>query len=226
MNTWGKWVAANAIGELVGLCGVFAAGFAFFSLVGEPKSAADILPLAGLTVVLGAFEGGIVGYAQWRVLRTMFPTIGSSSWLTATALGAIIAWLLGMIPSTVASFQSASSPHPPQEPSESTVLILAAGLGAVGGVILSFAQWRVLRRAAEGAGWWLPANAIAWAVAMPWIFFLVGATVAERRTASSIALFLGGLGVAGAVVGAIHGVFLVRVIKPRSEVWTRGRAAS
>jgi hypothetical protein len=49
-------------------------------------------------------------------------------------------------------------------------MLLAAGLGALGGVVLAFPQWLTLRRIVRGASIWIPANMLAWLVGMPIIF--------------------------------------------------------
>ena len=55
-------------------------------------------------VALGTLlEGVVVGAAQWRVLREPLPALSRGSWVEATAIGAGLAWLLGMVPSTVIS---------------------------------------------------------------------------------------------------------------------------
>jgi hypothetical protein len=41
--------------------------------------------------------------------------------------------------------------------------------------VLSFAQWRVLRKAAGRAGGWIPANMLAWMAGMPLIFWGIDA---------------------------------------------------
>jgi len=92
--------------------------------------------------------------------------------------------------------------------------VIANGLGAVGGAVLSFVQWLVLRKSMQGAPIWIPANMLAWMVGMPIIFW--GIDTAQRfNDLTSTIIFLGGvLLVTGLVVGAIHGAFLVRLAKP------------
>ena len=41
---------------------------------------------------------------------------------------------------------------PMEEPAQWVVLLLAAGMGAAGGAVLSFAQWLELRGKVKGAG--------------------------------------------------------------------------
>jgi len=209
--TWSSWVIANAFGELVGLGVVFACGFALFRFGGEPRTFLGALLYVVVAALLGAFEGAVVGWAQWRVLRDLFPALGRRAWVAATMVGAVVAWAMGMVPSTVAALHSAAAEAAPVEPPQVVAMLAAAGMGVVGGVVLSFAQWLVLRRHVARAVWWLPANALAWALAMPVIFWLVGATVAESRTLEALGFFLAGLAAAGALAGAVHGVFLLRL---------------
>jgi hypothetical protein len=105
-----------------------------------------------------------------------------------------------------------SPPTPPAEPPQWVTLLLAAGLGAAAGALLSFAQWLVLRGRLKRAGLWIPANMLAWACGMPVIFW--GTDLAFKRSAVwQSVLFVGGaILVAGAVVGAIHGRFLVLLV--------------
>jgi hypothetical protein len=80
-------------------------------------------------------------------------------------------------------------------------------------VILSFFQWRTLRQAVPNAGVWIPANALAWALGMP-LIFAATATIQADTPPGQIALALGtGILLAGAVAGAVHGAFLVRLVK-------------
>lgn len=212
---WIQWTLANAIGELVGLGTVFVAGFYFFNSFGEPQGALALVGLALLVIVLAIYEGAAVGLAQWIVLRHPLRGLSRRSWLLATIVGAVVAWILGMIPSTLIPFNEETSTT--KEPAMILVLGAAAIMGAVLGVILAAAQWWVLRNHVRKALIWLLANAVAWAVAMPLIFWMVGATIGESRALGAIVTLVAGIGVAGAVVGGIHGLFLVRMLKARQK---------
>jgi len=60
---------------------------------------------------------------------------------------------------------------------------------------------------------WIPANALAWAVGMAIIFAGMG-TLSETSPGWRVALTgLASCGVAGAAVGAVHGAFLVRLLR-------------
>lgn len=209
---WVRWTVANGVGELFGLGTVFAVGFLAMTTLGEPRGARGLVVLAAVVIGLAILEGAVVGLAQWVVLREPLPAVTARAWIVATIVGAVVAWALGMIPSTLGSSSQGVSASPPPEPSSAILFGLAAGMGAVAGVILATAQWWVLRRHVGSAGLWLAGNAIAWGVAMPMIFWLVGATIGERQTLASVALLVLGIGLAGLVVGAIHGLFLLRIL--------------
>lgn len=84
-------------------------------------------------------------------------------------------------------------------------------MGAVAGAVLSFAQWLVLRKAAARAGWWIPANMLAWFFGMPIIFWGIDAVQKVQSLGGALLLMALALLLAGVVVGGIHGVFLVRL---------------
>lgn len=90
---------------------------------------------------------------------------------------------------------------------------LAAALGLVTGPVLGLAQWIVLRRYVERAGRWLWANALAWGVGMPVIFLGMDRVPWNGQAAAVIAAIYAVCAVTGIVVGAIHGLFLVRLIR-------------
>ena len=134
------------------------------------------------------------------------------AWWRGTLIGALIAYMLGYLPSTLMSMgEAASQSAPMEEPAQWIILLLAAGIGAVGGAVLSFAQWLELRLVVQGAGLWIPANMLAWAVGMPVIFWGVDMAFEMTELWQSVLVMAGVLLAAGAIVGAIHGTFLVRL---------------
>lgn len=207
---WLRWVAANAIGELLGLGAVAGIGFLLFLQVAEPQSWQQATLIAAAFVGLGAFEGLVVGVAQASVIRRILPAV--RGWVIATVIGATVAWAIGMLPSTIASLLSSPSAAPAPESPLWLTLLLAAGLGAIAGPVLAAFQWRCLRRALPVRAWvWLPANAAAWCVGMPVIF--LGAQANEAASSPALIAFMIGLALlgAGALVGAVHGWFLLRL---------------
>lgn len=215
---WLGWVAANAFGELFGLGATFAAFALVFLRLGEPRGAGAIMGVFLLAVGSGAIEATLVGLAQWWALHPRFPGISRRAWWLATLAGALLAYVLGYLPSTLMDLGAAGAQAPAAEPPQALVLLLAAGLGAAGGAVLSFAQWLVLRKHAGRAGWWLPANMLAWLAGMPLIFAGIDAAQKGQPPTQSILLMAGVLLLAGGLVGAVHGFFLVRLIEPAREL--------
>ncbi len=212
-SLWLCWVIANALGEMVGLGLTFVVGVLFFSLTGNQHTAALILLAFLVAVASGVIEATVVGLAQWRAMCPWFPAITRRAWWLATLVGALVAYVLGYLPSTLMSLgEQASEPQAAAaEPAQWIVLLLAAGLGAVGGAALSFAQWLVLRKSVPGARSWIPANMLAWLVGMPLIFWGIDAAQKGLQTWQAVLRMAVVLFLTGAVVGAIHGAFLVRL---------------
>lgn len=206
---WRRWTIANGVGEVVGLGLVGVVGVVLAA--GLADGGIGPIALAALLVGLGTVEGAVVGYAQWRAMRGAFRSLDARSWVGATAAGAFVAWTVGVAPSTLGAVGTPSGG--PAEPPLPVVLGLASLLGIVAGVLLSGAQWLVLRRHATTAWWWLPANAVAWAVGMPVVFAGASAIPAGPPDAASVLVVLATAGAAGLVVGAIHGVVLVRLAR-------------
>jgi hypothetical protein len=211
---WWQWIAANALAELIGL-GLVAgagAGAAVFGRWGEPSGLGPSLGFAAVFVALGAAEGAVVGLAQRQVLRTRLPRL--RGWVTASVVGAVAAWGVGMVPSTLMRLHEAAGGPAPDPPGLAVTLLLAAGLGAAAGPMLAVFQWICLRRVLRtGAAWWLPANAAAWAVGMPIIF--AGAQVNDLSS-NKVVIVAGvalALAVAGAAVGAVHGAVMAWLLR-------------
>jgi len=209
---WTRWTLANAFSEMIGLGLTFAITGLFISSVGEGNTVAGILLSFAVAVLSGAVEATFVGLAQWWAMSPSFPSIGKFEWWRGTFIGALIAYVLGYLPSTIMSMgEATASSAPMAEPAQWIVLLLAAGMGAVGGAVLSFAQWLVLRRKVQRAGLWIPANMLAWIFGMPVIFWGIDMAFKMSALWQSVLVMAGTLFVAGAVVGAIHGVFLVKL---------------
>lgn len=206
---WLKWVLANSAGELIGLGATFAIGAGLFSGLAEDLGIAATLVGAGLMTATGALEGAVVGLAQWLVLRVAIPGIGRRAWVVATVIGAVIAWFLGSVPMVLVSLFQQPGRETAGEPSQVVVLLLAAGMGLVAGLILSVAQWLVLRKHVQRAWLWLPANALAWAAGMPLIFAAVDLALQAGSAPGGVVVMAAGITLTGAVVGAIHGVALL-----------------
>jgi hypothetical protein len=206
---WFRWILANAFGEMLGLGLTFAAiGLMMSRLESQPGIRGIVLSFV-VAVASGALEATVVGLAQWWAMHPWFPAVTRLQWWWATLIGALVAYLLGYLPSTLMSLGAQTTAAPAAEPPQAVVLVLAAGLGAVAGAVLSLAQWLALRRSVAGAGIWIPANMLAWAAGMPIIFWAMDAVFQAPSLVRGMPLLAGALLVTGAAVGAIHGACLV-----------------
>lgn len=215
MGFYPRWILANALAELVGLGATFGLGYVVGPAADAAGTAMAVVGAGLVMVVAGTlFEGVVVGLAQGWVLTDALGALALRDWVRATALGAFLAWLLGMIPSTIAQLTAdptAAAEAPAMVGGE--VLVLAAVLGLVLGPILALPQWAVLRRHVARAGWWIAANAGAWAVGMMVVFAGAGALAEDGSRAGFAAVLLTSFLVAGAAVGTVHGAVLVRLLK-------------
>jgi len=216
---WLRWVAANGLGEMFGLGLTFAGGVAVISSLGDQQNVTAILEAFLVAVASGAIEATIIGLAQWWAMHPWFPMITRRAWWLATLVGALLAYVMGYMPSTLMSLgeQSSQSPAAVAEPAQWIVLLLAAGLGAVGGAVLSFAQWLTMRKKVARAFLWIPANMLAWMVGMPIIFWGIDAAQRLSGLFWEILFMAGVLLLTGLVVGAIHGVFLVSLANSKDQ---------
>jgi hypothetical protein len=224
---WLRWVFANSMGEMVGLGITFGIGYLIVFYLGEMESVGGIFLTFGLMVATSIIEGTAVGIAQYWGMHPLVHRpddhrlgIKQGVWLRATILGALVAWFFGALPfMAINLFMNVDTPGASSaEPPAWIIYLLAAGVGVVAGAVLAFFQWRALRRHFFGAGWWIPANSLAWAVGMPVIFIAMDYVFSGLSPVVMVLAFLAALALTGAVVGAIHGVFLIWIArKPRDR---------
>lgn len=133
---WIRWVAATAIGLMV----AFAMFVALFSVIGEPGELLFPVLMAGVGVVIGAF--------QQRVLRRALGDARRWAVATGVGLGVGIALALTMGEGTGLSGKVLEG------------AVHGAAIGAILGTLQSF----VLSARVPGARWWVPASIAGWAV--------------------------------------------------------------
>lgn len=141
-----RWIVAVSIGEASGFA--IAAAVAVLTIVLRIDDPWRLL----LIVAAGAVEGAALGTGQHLAMERHRPR--RAVWVGATALAASVAWLIGMLPSTLG------------------LRLDGAGLAlaVVGGLVLlasiPVAQWLALRR--SGTFRWVPITMGAWLVAILW----------------------------------------------------------
>jgi hypothetical protein len=209
---WRHWVVANGWGELVGLGGSAAVAFLVLGTADDAGVLRVIGNAAFIVVVSTLLEGGVVGVAQWRVLTRVLPRLTRARWIYATALGALVAWTMGMVPSTIMSLQETTGAAGPPELGMAATIGLGFLMGLAAGPVLGFFQWRELRHHVARAIWWIPANALAWACGMAIIMAGSSAVPAGATAATVVAAVALTILAAGAAAGAIHGLVLIRLL--------------
>jgi hypothetical protein len=224
-----EWIVANSVAEAAGLGTTVVLGTVLAPALARASSGVEILGGAAMAVVLGTFlEGAVVGVAQGHVLAR-HSSIRLADWTWASALGAGLAWVLGMTPSTVVALLAGDAPAASAplmaEPGPMVTLVLAVGLGVITGPILGAVQWRVLRRTVPDAGRWLWANAAAWAVGMPVIFAGMDLVPWSGPPLLRILAIYLMCAVAGMVVGVIHGRVLVDLLTRSTKASNRTSSA-
>lgn len=175
LSLWLSWLLAST------------AGGAFIGAMAAPTDFFWFLVMTGL----------VVGVAQWLVLRRYLP--GAGWWILASALG----WFLG----TLVLITTQGITFPITDFLESVIRLggviwLNVVDGTLYGAVLGVAQWLVLRRHSQYAGWWVLASSIGGAVNGA-----VGAACAAAIPIGISAALPYGAGWAGA--GAVTGMVLV-----------------
>lgn len=210
-----RWVVANAAAEAVGLGLTLGLTGLVIGRLASVGGLAGVALAFGAAVLSGAIEATVVGLAQWWAMHPWLPQITRRAWWLATLAGALLAYVLGYLPSTIINLmqETGGNEATMTEPPQAVVLLLAAGLGLVAGAILSFAQYLALRGKVAHAGWWIPANMVAWAVGLPVVFWAIDLAFKLPVLWQAVALMVVALLAMGAIVGAIHGAVLVRMVE-------------
>jgi hypothetical protein len=155
---------------------------------------------AAILVAAGAVEGAMLGWAQATVLRRVVTGLDTRSWVRATALGAVVAYAMGMVPSLFFPL-----PVP-------AMVAIAAVAGTVLLGSIGTAQWLVLRRHRPGSAWWIAATAGAWLLGLAAFLAIATPLWQPGQPAALIVAIavLAGL-VMAAVVAAVTGWAVLRL---------------
>jgi hypothetical protein len=186
-----RWVLACATAEAVGMAA--SAGAARGSESSGPAVAFALVVAGGLV------EGTALGWLQAERLHALLGR--RRSWVLLTVLVAGVGWAAGSAPATL-------SPTSGDAPALASVLVAAAGLGLVMGVVLGAAQAVALRGRVRHPWRWVVANGCGWALAMPVVFG--GATTAGAGWSLTEVVGYGAVtgALAGTVLGLVTGVWL------------------
>jgi hypothetical protein len=138
----------------------------------------------------GLVIGASVGIAQWLVLRRRFSPAGW--WVLVSIIGFGVGKAIGEI--VVVGVPA----------------VVGHGLsGALIGVSVGIAQWFVLRGHVARAGWWVPANILAWTVG----WSIIGLVEEAGGLPTLMVYVVGAIG--AAIAGTITGIALIWLSRPR-----------
>lgn len=182
----GRWVGVVTAAEF--------AGFLAPAVVGAltARAAPDVAVPALL--VAGALQGAALGLGQAAVLRSAVPGLPRLRWVGATAAGAAVAYLLGLLPSLLSPWA-------------------LAGLGALP-LTIGFLQWLVLRRLVARSSSWIAVTAMAWTAGLAAFLALATPLWHEGQAVAESVLVGAGAGlVMAAVVALITGLGLREILR-------------
>src|SRR3990172_30094 len=129
---WLRWVEANAFGEVFGLGATLAVGGYAISRLEMQSEIGFVLVSFLIAVLSGVIEATVVGLAQWWAMHPWLRTLTRRAWWLATLAGALLAYILGWLPSTIMNLGEQATQTPVAEPPQWIVLLLAGGLGMGG----------------------------------------------------------------------------------------------
>jgi hypothetical protein len=204
IGRWWRWTAATTAGEL--------AGFAVPAAVGATAATAgwpDILTYAAV-LAAGFVEGCLLGYAQAATLRAGLPRLEVGLYVTATGSAAVLAYAIGMLPSTLGE-RLTTLPSALLVPAVAVAALVL--LGSIG-----TAQWMVLRRAGADRPSWIATTAAAWTAGLA-VFMLSAPPLWQPGQPWWLIAVIGiGCGaLMAATVAALTGVAAVRLAPDGSD---------
>jgi hypothetical protein len=182
---WRRWTVSTTIGEL--------AGFTAPALAGAGATAAELDASTTYLLLLaaGALEGVALGTAQGWALRPALPRLSRRAFALATGAAAVLAYAIGMLPSTLGDRLSSVPPWLLGAAATLGGLLLLASIGT--------AQWLVLRHHGYGWPWWIATTAGAWLAAL---FVFAAVSTPLWRPGQPLALTVG-IGLLGAAAMAV-----------------------
>jgi hypothetical protein len=168
-----RWVAVVAAAEALGFMAPAAVGVVTAST--PPTTSVPALLGAGLV------EGVVLGAGQSLVLRRALPDVSSMRWTFATAAGAVIAYAVAMLPSTLGGVWDWP---------RAAAVVGAIALGVLVLLTIGAAQWLVLRQHLHDAHRWIAITAAAWLIGLA-VFLLASTPLWQEGQSRSLAIAIG-----------------------------------
>ncbi len=207
-----RWVVVVTLGEWL--------GFAAPAIVGAWLLDRPPAVLVPSIIAAGIVEGGLLGGAQWLVLRRDLPRLTASRWAGLTVLGVGAAYPLGLLPSTLQQWW-AKWPVVAQ-----ALFFVVVGLCLL--ATIGMAQWLELRHHVGHSGRWVLGTAAAWAGALG-AFSLVAMPLWQEGQSMPLRILIGvfaGL-VMATVMALVTGLVMRALLRSGSvQAEPAGRARS
>lgn len=198
-----KWVLANLIAKLLGI--------GIIPFVGTVFSINDNQNLQRVLILVGLFQGLILGVAQWLVLRRYMRN--SIWWLLATILGCFFGWLLVLFVIALALFTMAITQ---KELDSMTTFFGVIWLATTVGILIGLPQGLILLTSLRvkfyKAVWWMNVNALAWIVRL-FLMFTILSIISEKSSLSILFVMLGAEILITLAYSGITGVLLVNLLQ-------------
>ncbi len=219
-HLWLKWTLYCATGELIGIAMAGMIAFGANQLIGEPNTFLMKCVVLILMLTAGVIEGTLLGLFQWSVLVQKFRDIPRKEWLRYTILAAVTGWFLGTLPSLF--FIPASESVDGKTTSiglDNMILyaLLSIGAGLLLGALFGLFQWFSLKKHVGKAYRWIMANSLGWGAGLGWIYLFASLPDESTGLAFNILMGISGGSLAGLSVGAITGLYLVKLKIIQSE---------
>ena len=200
---WRSWV--------VTVTGAEVAGFVVPAAVGALTAQAVWTVALPALLAAGAVEGALLGWGQASVLGRELPGFPRRRWVTRTSAGAVVAYAVGLLPSSLAGIW------------QSWPVTVQAAIGGLLALVLlntiGVAQWTVLRHLFPHAGEWVWWSAIGWLAGLGvFLAFTMPLWHPGQRLAVTIAVGVAGAVLMAAVMAMITGVAVRRLMRPAVRV--------
>jgi hypothetical protein len=181
------------------------AGFAVPAAVGALTADAEPALAVGALLAAGALEGSMLGWGQAMVLGRALTGLSRRRWIWATAAAAVLAYIIGLAPST---FASSLASFPVWAVAATSAVLGTALLASIG-----TAQWLILRHHVARAGRWIVATALAWLVGLAvFLAFTMPLWQPGQALALTILIGLAGGLLMAATTSAVTGRALRRLL--------------
>jgi hypothetical protein len=205
-----QWIAAHIAAQLICFATAGAA-YGIASLIGanDPAAGPALLKAAlGLAVVTEVIFALASATLRGRVLRQVFPAFPMQLWVFVVAGYILLFGALSGFSGTAAAPRSAPQFSAGFLLSGLAIISIA---GAMMGLVVGTLEALVLRRAAQGAAYWVIWSAVAWSAGIA-LIFLAGGVMLTVGGLSPVTLVV--LGAATKLLaGAVFGVLTLPALK-------------